>query len=146
MSELKNEIQFCQVTPVLDTNAYAANDTLFTTTLVPGKFYSGRIKGVIAIDKDDGGEAGSLYFFNTNVSFGAFNVVPAPSDADAISYLGTVAIAAGFDFGANRVTYVACDIPFASVDGKIYVAGVTTTALTHTASGMVYNIIIEKYS
>ena len=144
MSEFKHEIQICQVTPTLDTAAYAANDVLFASVQVPGKFYGGKIKYVVAIDKDDVGEASVLYFFRSNVSLGTFNAVPNISDANAAELLGTVTIAAGTDLGGVRVTSVVADIPFETPSGIIYVGGITTTALTHTASGMTYNIAIEK--
>ena len=145
MSELKNEIQICQVTPVLDTAAYAANDVLFATVLVPGKFYSGKIKYVVAISKDDVAEASVLYFLRSNVVFGTINTPPS-INVNASEIIGSLTIAAGVDLGAFRITSAVADIPFESASGSIYVAGVTTTALTHTASGMTYNIAIEKMS
>ena len=79
---------------------------------------------------------------------GTFNVAPSISDANAAEIIGiTGTVTAGTDLGGVRVGFLAVDIPFEVIpSGILYVGGITTTALTHTAAGVVFNIGIENWS
>jgi hypothetical protein len=148
MSSLNFEILTPKLAPVLDTSAYTANDVLFATTAVPCKVSSGKIRGVEIIDKDDVGEAAKLIFLRSNVALGTFNAAPSISDANSEEIIAeTATITAALDLGGTRSGFLAMEIPFnVEPSGTLYVAGITTTALTHTAGGVVFNISIEKWS
>jgi hypothetical protein len=137
------------VTPVLDTNAYAAGDTLFATTAVTlvdnpqPRGTRGIVRWAQILDKDDVGEACTLYFLKDNVTFGTANSTPSISDANAENIIGFVELSATKDLGGCRFGQAECYIPFSVTGGTIYVAAVTTTALTHAASGVVLRMAFE---
>ena len=144
------EIIIAKLTPTLDTSAYAANDTLFATTQIPGSFRKGWIRAISVLDKDDvASESITFYFLRSNVTFCTFNAAPSISDTNAEEIIGiTSAIVASTDLGGCKVGYSgSVNIPFeVETTGLLYVAGVTNTALTHTASGIVINFVIERWN
>ena len=150
MSYNPADIVVAQLTPTLDTSAYAANDTLFATTAIPGMFKAGFIRAISVLDKDDvASESITFYFLRSNVTFGTFNATPSISDANAAEIIGiSSAIVASTDLGGCKVGYSgSVNIPFeVSHTGILYVAAITNTALTHTASGIVINFIIERWT
>lgn len=141
-----NEIIPVKLTPVLDTGAYTAGDVLFATTAIPTAIKSGIIRGVTIVDKDDVGESCDLWFFQSNVALGTANLAPSISDVNAEEIVGVLsAIAANKDLGGCRVGTYEFELPYDfRSGGGLYVAGVTNGALTHTASGVVFALRIQR--
>ena len=143
------------VTPVCDTSAYAAGDTLFdrTAIVITASQVQGGIKGRIAsitiIDKDDQAAAGlDLYFLKEDVAFGTINAVPSISDANAEHLVGRVRLSSADWTDLGGVKYADLhnlNIPFMLAAGSttLYVAGVTLGTPTQTASGLVLRITVE---
>ena len=138
------------VTPALDTAIYAAGDTLFNTTEVDealNKFADRCVlNSIFLLDEDAQSAANNamdLYLLRSNVSFGALNVAPNISDANAreidakVSFVAAdwslvsgVAMAQKSNLWMNvRAIAGAKDLWIAGVVG----AG---AAPTHTASGL----------
>ncbi len=74
------------VVPVCDTAIYAAGDTLFDRTAIPGAVraagFSSVLKSLTILDKDDQTAAQiDLFFLSANVAFGTLNAAPSISDA-----------------------------------------------------------------
>jgi hypothetical protein len=140
------------VTPVLDTNIYASGDTLFTTTTVPGiarrSDYPTILSNLYVIDKDDQKPAFDLYLFDRTVTFGAFNVVPAISDADAAYFLGKIAVVAGdyTDLGGVSLADPTFNPKILRLLGtSLFVAAVLTAGTpTHTAAGLVLKFGVQR--
>lgn len=134
------------VTLVADTSAYAANDLLIATQLISNVLRDidtpMLLMNLILIDEDDQGVAMDIYFLDSNVSFGTFNVAAAPSDASARSVQGKVAVATGDwkDLGGVRVaSFGNLNIPLKPAAGTkdVYVAVVNGAGTpTFTASGL----------
>lgn len=133
------------VTPVCDTSAYGAGDTLFPTTEVPGACrLSGRpteLVSVTLLDEDDQTAAViDLYFLRSNVVFGVANSAPSISDANAREIQGWVSLlAADFkDVGGAKVACVRnLGLLLQPTTGtSVYVAGVCAGTPTQTASGI----------
>lgn len=138
------------VTPTLDTAAYASGDVLFASTVCTNLLRVndglGLLKSVQVIDKDDQGAAFDLYFFSSNVTTGAFNAAPTISDADLATCLGYVSIATGDykDLGGARIaTKNVLDMILKAASGtkNIYIAAVNGSGTpTFTASGLVIRL------
>lgn len=134
------------VTPVLDTNIYAAGDVLFDTTLISGivPIAGGalELRSIELLDEDDQGVAFDLLFLDAASSLGTFNAAPNISDALARSVLGFISIATGdyVDLGANRIAMknnIGMVLQAAADAQNLYVAGITRGGTpTHTASGL----------
>lgn len=99
------------VVPVLDTNAYASLDALHTNDLLfPGMGRvlggSGVITRMTIIDAADQGAAGVLHLFTgelTNTTHTA-NAAFAPTDADALLYVGSISFGPYSDFNTSQVS------------------------------------------
>ena len=131
-------------TPVLDTAAYTAGDILFPATLIPGGPRNGIIRGISILDKDDVGESVDLVFLDSSVAWGAANAVPSVADVDTEAIIGIVTtVIASIDVGNSRIGHFPVELAFDSNAG-LYVVGITRTALTHTASGVVFNFRMEQ--
>lgn len=134
------------MTLVLDTAIYAVGDVLSDTAILAGILPvaggGALLKSLMAIDQDDQGTAFDVLFFQTLVPLGTFNVAPTISDANALQYLGKVAVAAAdfADLGGVRVAeYKNIDMVLKpagnSVD--IYVATIVRSGTpTYTAAGI----------
>jgi len=147
MSNNTTDIINVQLIPTLDTSAYGAGDTLFATTKLSGAPRAGIIRSITMIDKDDvASESATFYFLNSNVTFGTFNATPSISDTDAVSIVGVSgAVVASVDLGGCKIGTLAVTIPYEAQGNGLYVAATTATALTHTASGLVINFVIERW-
>jgi len=138
-------LRYIDVTPVLDTNAYTANDTLFDKTEIPNaaKGFGEPVElvSLAVIDKDDQTAAAvDLYFLSSDVTFGAANSAPSISDTDAVHLLGCVSLAAGDwkDVGGAKVaTKTAIGMILKPKEGtkSVYVAATCAGTPTQTASG-----------
>jgi hypothetical protein len=150
MGEISNPYTLVNVTPTLDTSAYASGDVLFVATttgnLLRVNDGTGLLKSVQVIDKGDQGAAFDLYFFSSNVTTGAFNGAPSISDADTASFLGMVSIATGDykDLGGARVASKnAIDIVLKAASGakNVYIAAVNGSGTpTYAASDLVFRL------
>jgi hypothetical protein len=133
------------VTPVLDNgNVYASGDVLF----VPIAFNGARVAGgrsylqsLVVVDSDDQGNPMEFYFFSEAVTLGTLNAAPSISDADASKFLGMVSVSTGdwIDLGGVRVATlrsIGLMMVPKSDSTNLYVAGITRSTPTHTASGL----------
>ncbi len=140
------------VTPVLDTNVYAALDVLFTTTEVTSvaRKVSSPIElvSLYVIDKDDQKPVLDLYLFDRTVTFGPFNAAPAISDTDAGYYIGHISVATADykDLGGVSVAKLAFDpLILKLLSTSLFIAGVNLSGTpTHTASGLVLKLGINR--
>lgn len=132
------------ITPVLDTSVYASGDVLF----VPIAFNGARVAGgrsylqsLVVVDSDDQGNPMEFYFFSEAVTLGTLNAAPSISDADALKFLGMVSVSTGdwIDLGGVRVATlrgIGLMMVPKSDSTNLYVAGITRSTPTHTASGL----------
>jgi hypothetical protein len=106
----------------------------------------GTIRGLTIIDKDDLGENVDLYFLNASASFGTRNLVPSTTDTVAENIIGIMSgISASKDLGGCRVASYEFSMSYdVQSSGSLYLAGVTNTALNHTAAGVVFLFRIER--
>lgn len=128
-------------TPVVDTNAYAANDVLFDSTAVSlSSNTSGAARGTILsasiIDRDDeSSQTITLYFLRSNVSLGTVNAAPSISDDNAVEIIGTATVTTGTDLGGCKFGETqGLVIPFELNDQTLYVAATTGGTPTFTAA------------
>lgn len=99
-----------QVTPTLDTSAYASGD-LFAdvTTITSAALGTGgycELVSVTAVDQDDNtASAYTIYVTNLATSWGSLNVAPAPADATLLGIQAIIPIASGdwLDLGGGKV-------------------------------------------
>lgn len=133
------------VTPTLDTNAYAQNDVLFDFTEVAlgqGDQVKGTINGFSLLDKDDNGNQITVYVSDSSTaSLGTANSAVSITDADAATILSYVDTGATYeDLVASKIVKPAAftPIPFNVETGSIYIGGVLrgSATPTHTASGI----------
>ena len=138
------------VTPVLDTNAYAAGDVLFAATELDfgNQLVSGIIKHVSILDADDqAAQTITLYFAGETFTLGTVNSAISISDADAAKLLGTGTATTSTDlvnsrFGQNTDL----GLPFTVNGGSLFVAASTGGTPTHTASGIRLRVTIEVHA
>lgn len=133
-------------TPTLDTSAYAAGDSYWTTAveLAAASRFSGGVtilQSVTVVDKDDQKPAFDLFFFDRTVTFGTANGAPSISDTDAGYYQGHVSIAAA-DYKDLGGVSVACakgiGLAMKPNATSLFIAAMVSTTPTHTASGLVF--------
>lgn len=144
-----NTILF-DVTPTLDTSAYATDDVLFDRTVLTNFFRkndgTGILQSIQVIDGDDQGVAIDFYLHTTNQPLGTANAAPSISDANAAALIGPFSIAAADykDLGGVKVGKIAgLAQAIKSVSGArtIYISAVVKSGTpTFTASGMVLRI------
>lgn len=135
------------LTPVLDTSAYAAGDVLFIPIKLVGFFkeagQSRALHSIILLDSDDQNCDVDLLFFNADVTLGTLNGAVNISDADAAKMIGYVSLTAASHskdlinsrlFVAGAIGQV---LKAASTSTDLWVAGVCRSGTpTYTASGM----------
>ena len=139
------------VTPTLDTNAYAQNDVLFNFTAVDlgqGSPVRGPLPAFTFLDKDDNGNQVSVFISDSSsASLGTVNSAVSITDADAASILGYVDTGDTYeDLIASKIIPPSAFSPigFDSSTGSIYVGGVLrgSATPTHTASGIVLRLYL----
>ena len=139
------------VTPTLDTNAYAQNDVLFNFTAVDlgqGSPVRGTLNAFTFLDKDDNGNQVSVFISDSSsASWGTVNSAVSITDADAASILGYVDTGDTYeDLIASKIIRPSAFSPigFDSSTGSIYVGGVLrgSATPTHTASGIVLRLYL----
>jgi len=138
------------VTPVLDTNAYTANDVLFPTIELDfgNQLVSGVIKHASILDTDDqASQTITLYFAGSNFTLGTANSAISITDADAEKLLGTAAVTTSTDLIGSRFGQnTDIGLPFTVNSGSLYVAASTGGAGTHSASGIKLRVTIEVHT
>lgn len=120
-------IRYVDVTPtVLNADAYDAGDVLFATTEIPNATGTGGnpcvLDSIVIIENADQTAAVmTLFFFDTNVTFGTPDSAPSISDADALNALGSFAMpSANFlDAGGTKIAYAGnLNLPVRSIAGS----------------------------
>lgn len=145
------QTKILSLTPVLDTDAYAAGDVLFVTTaltLAPASGPAGEVKGrvvqVTLLDKDDQGATLDLVVLRSNVALGTINAAPSISDADAEAVVALVPVLDWTDLGGCRVARAVFDpVEFTVPGTALYLAAITRGTPTHTASGLVLQVAVQ---
>ena len=139
------------VTPTLDTNAYAQNDVLFNFTAVDlgqGSPVRGTLNAFTFLDKDDNGNQVSVFISDSSsASLGTVNSAVSITDADAASILGYVDTGDTYeDLIASKIIRPSAFSPigFDSSTGSIYVGGGLRgpATPTHTAAGIVLRLYL----
>lgn len=137
-----------EVTPVLDTAIYAANDVLFVPIEIPnvGRVDGGNVvlNNLLALDEDyETAFAFDLVFLRSNVSLGVLNGAVAITDSNAREILGVVKIAATDveDIVNSRLyfrTDLSVQMQLASTSRSLWVGGIlrSGTPTFTTASDM----------
>jgi hypothetical protein len=135
------------LTPVLDTAIYAADDVLFVPTVVPLS-YGCKLESVHILDEDDQGIAIDLLFFNATASIGALNAAFALADAEARKILARVQIATGdyLDIGNSRIAFKqGLDWILRPGSTGLWVAGVTRGGTpTYSAAGLKFKFGVSE--
>jgi len=134
------------LTMSLDTNAYANGDVIAATQELPLAVKVedgwGMIESLTVIDNDDQGQVFDVWVMDSNVAMGTENSAPNISDADAVSILGRIPVAAAdyVDLGGSKVASLKnIGLPIKPANGStsIYVAIVNGTGTpTFTAAGI----------
>lgn len=150
------ELLAFQVTPTVDTSAYANNDLLFDTVTITTKIRelgrTGYIAAVEINDKDDEGSALSLVFMHTSNSAGSINSAPTISDANSDNTIGWVSVATTDyqDVGGNKQASVKnLNIPIPTKGTGLYMYGVVGASATPTytaATDLVITVYCHVYS
>ena len=128
-------------TPVVDTNAYAANDVLFDSTAVSlSSSTFGPARGTILsasiLDRADTAEQTiRLFFLRSNVSLGTINDPINITDDNAAEIIGTASVTTNIDLIGSRMGEAqSIVIPFELNDQTLYVAATTGGTPTFTAA------------
>jgi len=152
---LYKDANVIDVTLSLDTSAYGAGDVLADTQIIAtqtvrGPGASAKLVSMTVIDKDDQAAAVmDFYFLDQNVSLGTENDVPSISDANALSILGHVTVAAADwkDLGGCKVATIEninLMLKARSTSEALYIAATTAGTPTQTASGIVVRLGLEQ--
>jgi hypothetical protein len=146
-----------QVTPVIDTAAYATGDVLggLQTIANAARFAAGGglIRSITVLDKTQAQRAAiDILFFDRSVTVAANNAPVAMSDADMANFLGLVAVAAG-DYNTawpgtplNSVAtkVITEGLPFVCQATSLFAVAVVRGTPTYTsASDLVFSYTIE---
>jgi hypothetical protein len=144
------QIRRYQVTPALDTNAYASGDQVSAIQAVR-VLSASRVGGVIKLItvKDNVLQKSGLdlFFFDRSVTVANDNAAASFSDADMVFCLGVVNVTSADydDNAANSFATVAVDFPAIASDAgaTIYMAIVARGAPTYAATSLVISITAE---
>ena len=142
------KVRRVQITPTLDTNAYASGDqasTLQTVKILSPTTTGGEIKLITVMDGAKQKSALDLFFFDRSVTVASDNAAASFSDADMVFCLGVVNVLATDydDNAANSIATVAVDFPCVSsiASQPIYMAIVSRGAPTYAADSLVISIV-----
>ena len=148
------QVRRAQVTPVLDTNAYASGDQMSTLQNIDVCSNGGRSGGEITLitvmDKVTQSVALDLFFFDRSVTLAADNAAVSISDADMVFCLGVVnVLVSDYDATAvNSIATVSVNLPVMAADAgkRIFMAIVSRGAPTYAASSLVIsvNAVLEE--
>lgn len=149
VGEVSNPVTLLNVTPTLDTVAYASGDVMFVSTVCTNAFRVtdglGILDSVVLIDKADQGIALDLYFCDANITTGTINGAPSISDADCATIMAIVPVASGDwkDLGGARVANIKniwATVKAATGTRNMFVFGIIGGAGTYTASDLVLRL------
>ena len=142
------KLEWIQVTPTLDTSAYASGDLLFdVTTITSAAIATGgavELVSCVVTDEDEAGTAIDLYITNLSTTWGTFNAAVAATDALSRGVQAYIPIAAADfkDIGGALVAMpttskamgVVCET---SGSANLYLVGICRSGTpTYTASGI----------
>jgi hypothetical protein len=136
-------MQVIDITPVLDTSAYADNDVLFVPIALPTYRAANqtgparKLVSVVILDEADQAQDIDLIFLNGDATLGTFNGAVNISDADARKILGTVSVLiADYCDTINSQVATKRDINLI-MQNPTYIAGVLRSGTpTYTASSL----------
>lgn len=137
------------VTLSLSTSQYAVGDLMADSQVVDGALRvqdgAGLLISMVVVDKSNQKAPLTVYLLSGNVSLGTENAAPSLSDADALSILGFVDVAADDyrDLGGVAVAYKQASIHLVAADGTddIYVAVVNGSGTPiYAADGLVLRL------
>ena len=149
-----SDIQFpdiiVDVTPTLDTSAYADEDILFQATEVSNATRADGVSRCVSIvvnDDDDNGGAFDLYFFDQEVSLASANSAENMSDTVRDSILAVVSFTAGdyIDLANGQIAQKGpsdsgmmhlLQSSSPETSNSIWVGAVSQDTQTYTASGL----------
>ncbi len=143
---------FANFIPVLDTNIYASGDVLFETVKIENVFeetgQSGIVRSITIADEDSNTDAFDIVFLEENISIGTINGADTLVATDADKIFGIFSVeAADFKSLANAeiATEVGVNIPVQAEENSraLYVAGISRSTGTYTASGLEIKIGID---
>ena len=144
--------QVVEVTPTLDTNAYASGDRVGSIHTItgagPAGFHGAVLESITVIDKDAQGAALKVHFFDALPTVAsADNAAIDLTDAQAAKFIATVSIATG-DYlatASNKLAFTQptraipmCPSAANGVKETLYAVVTTTGSPTYTASGLVF--------
>lgn len=146
-----------QVTPTLDTSAYASGDLICDVATITGAALGTgglcKLVNVTIVDQDDNtASAYTIYITNLSTSWGTFNAAPAPIDATGLGIQAIIQIAAADwqDLGAFKVAQPVAT-PFTpkicatSGSANLYLVIVNGAGTpTFTASGIKVTLTFEQ--
>lgn len=141
-----------QITPTLDTSAYAANDQVSTIQTATFHFpvWNTLLTQVVVVDKAAQKSALDLFFFTDSVTLAADQAAASISDADMAAYsIGVVNILAADydDTAANSVATVVPNLRLRGSNpktGDIYVAVVSRGTPTYAATSLVISLTATR--
>jgi hypothetical protein len=132
------------VNPVIDiAGAYASGDQMGAIIEIPAILPTNgglaKLISVVVVDKDDEGGAFDLMLWSASVTLAADNAAVSISDADALLFLGKVAIASADyeDVGGAKLatkTGVAIPVTGASTSKSVYLSLISKDSKTYTAT------------
>jgi hypothetical protein len=136
-------MQVIDITPVLDTSAYADNDVLFVPIALPTYRAANqtgparKLVSVVILDEADQAQDIDLIFLNGDATLGTINGAVNISDADARKILGTVSVLiADYCDTINSQVATKRDINLI-MQNPTYIAGVLRSGTpTYTASSL----------
>jgi hypothetical protein len=142
-------LKIIQVTPTLDTSAYASGDLICDVVTITGAALgTGGLCELVSftiVDQDDQtASAYTVYVTNLSTSWGTFNAAPAPADATALGIQAIIPIAAvdwldlgGFKVAQPRIAQNIGCICSTSGSANLYAVIVNGAGTpTFTASGI----------
>ena len=145
-----------EVTPVLTTVQYTANDVLFTTIPITDAVPTGKsaiLRSIAVIDKDDQGLAHDVLILRSNASVGTVNSALNAADAIMVEVLTIVQFVAGdfYDLINNKFAIQAGADPGIGAllrptdkeQTSLWLAGVARGTPTHSVGGLIYQIGLE---
>lgn len=142
-------VAVASVVPVLDTNIYASLDALHTNDLLFGSMArqpggSGTIRRMTVIDGADQGADGVLHLFTAalaNTTHTA-NAAFAPTDADALLYVGSIAFPTYQDFDTSKAGSTVPNLAYRCADGSQSLYGVLQTLGTPTYGASSLKVVL----
>lgn len=149
---IRRELKTIKSTPSLTAGVYKSGDVVALMHLpnaVRTRGWSGTIKNIVIIDKDDQGIEMDVHCYDSApASEPAKRATLNVTDADQELFIGSVAAISSYeDFVVNKTaTKGSIDLNFdaASDSTDIYCIAVTQGTPTYTASGLVFKFMIEQ--